>query len=180
MRPDLQRRLLKPSPLKGEGLGGGDAGQLVGDCLMEAVWICRDLVVPKPQNAIAFVLQEPTSRGDERLCWPPSISTINRVSWHKIGNIAADRHLATELVSLQFMRTQHLPDPPFRLESVGSRAGAVGGMFFHVSACAAGNITPSQPSPIKGEGSKEGHDARLRPGSNWGAEPYTLVWSALV
>jgi hypothetical protein len=51
----------KPSPLMGEGLGGGDAAQFVGDRLMDAVGICQDLVVPKPQNAIALVLQEPAS-----------------------------------------------------------------------------------------------------------------------
>ena len=50
----------------GEGLGGGEAAQLVGDRLMDAVEICQDLVVPKPQNAIAFVLQEPTSLGFPR------------------------------------------------------------------------------------------------------------------
>jgi hypothetical protein len=44
----------------GEGLGGGDAAQLVSDRPMDAVELCQDLVVPKPQNAMAFVLPEPT------------------------------------------------------------------------------------------------------------------------
>jgi hypothetical protein len=56
-------RRQRPSSLMGEGLGGGDAAQLAGDRLMHAVGICQDLVVPKPQNAIALVLQEPASLG---------------------------------------------------------------------------------------------------------------------
>jgi hypothetical protein len=48
----------------GEGLGGGgDAAQLLGDSLMDTVEICQDLGVPKPQNAIAFILQEPGTLG---------------------------------------------------------------------------------------------------------------------
>jgi hypothetical protein len=47
----------------GEGRVGGDAAQLVGDSEMDAVEICQDLVVPKPQNAIALVLQELGSLG---------------------------------------------------------------------------------------------------------------------
>jgi hypothetical protein len=38
------------------------------------------------------------------------------------------------------------------LQNQGYRMGAVYGMLLHVSTLAAGNITPSQPSPIKGEG----------------------------
>jgi len=45
----------------GEGLGGGDTAQLTDDRLMDAVEVYQDLVVPKPQKAIAFVLQEPIS-----------------------------------------------------------------------------------------------------------------------
>src|SRR3954454_18546567 len=33
-------------------------------------------------------------------------------------------------------------------------------MLFHVPTCAAGNFTPTQPSPIKGEGFEERHHAR--------------------
>ena len=49
--------------MMGEGLGGGDAAQLLDDCLMDTVEICQDLGVPKPQNAIAFILQEPGTLG---------------------------------------------------------------------------------------------------------------------
>jgi hypothetical protein len=38
----------KPSPLMGEGLGGGDAAELGGDRRMHAVEIFQDLVVPEP------------------------------------------------------------------------------------------------------------------------------------
>src|SRR5437879_6301439 len=35
-------------------------------------------------------------------------------------------------------------------------SSAIDGVLLHVSQCAAGHITPSQPSPIEGEGSKNG------------------------
>jgi len=74
----------------GEGLGGGDAAQLVGDRLMQAVAATRS-------------------------CWPPSIFHDQPgLVAHKIGNLATDLHLAAELVSLYLMRAQHLPEPPFR------------------------------------------------------------------
>jgi len=47
----------------GEGLGGGEAAQLLSDRLMDAIDICQDFVVPKPQNAISLALQEPSSLG---------------------------------------------------------------------------------------------------------------------
>jgi hypothetical protein len=55
----------------GEGLGGSDTAQLVNDGLMDAVEVCPsrfvwDLVVPKPENAIALALQKPASLGFSR------------------------------------------------------------------------------------------------------------------
>src|SRR5205823_13112558 len=79
----------------------------------------------------------------------------------KIGNVVADRHLAAELVPLHLLRAQYLPDSPFRLghalpQSASSRAGTVDGMLLHLSIRPAGNITPSQPSPLEGEGARRG------------------------
>jgi hypothetical protein len=122
---------LEPSPSMGpsmgEGLGGGDAAQLLGDRLMDAVEICQDFVVPKPQNAIALVTQVPASLGLPRRraivlapvdfhdqASPPG--TQSRA--HKIGNVAADRHLAAELVPRHLMGAQDLPDTPLRLRHV--------------------------------------------------------------
>jgi len=86
-------------------LGGGDAAQLAGDHLMDPVEICQDLVVPKPQDAIAFVLQETTSLGFQRrramLLAAVDFHDQLRLVAHKIGNGATDRHLAAELVSLE-------------------------------------------------------------------------------
>ena len=111
----------------GEGLGGGEAAQLLSDRLMDVVDICQDFVIPKPQNAISLVLQEPTSLGlpgrravvlaavdfhDQ----PSPPRTQNRA--HKIGNVAADRYLAAELVPRHSMGAQYLPDPPLRLGHV--------------------------------------------------------------
>ena len=44
-------------------LGRGDATQRIADRLVGVVEICQDLVVPKAQDAIAFLLQEITSLG---------------------------------------------------------------------------------------------------------------------
>src|ERR1700756_2205441 len=75
----------------------------------------------------------------------------------EIGNVPADRHLAAELVAVHLTRAQYLPEPFFRLGRVApqrasSRVCAVDRMLFHVSD--AGRITPTHPSPIKGEGSR--------------------------
>ena len=69
----------------GEGLGGGEAAQLRSDRLMDAVEICQDFVVPKPQNAISLVLQEPTSLGlpARRAIVLAAVDFhVNRASWH--------------------------------------------------------------------------------------------------
>ena len=106
----------------GEGLGGGDAAQLLGDCLMDAVEICQDLVVPKPQDAISLVLQEPTSLGlpGRRAIVLAAVDFHDQPSLvaHKIGNVAADRDLAAELVPRHSMGAQYLPGPPLRLGHV--------------------------------------------------------------
>src|SRR5438874_12471636 len=96
---------LEPSLSMGEGLGGGDAAQLLGVLLMDAVEICQDFVVPKPQNAIALGLQEPPSPGlPRRAVVPAAVDFHDQPSpactqsrAHKIGNVAADQHLAAEL-----------------------------------------------------------------------------------
>ena len=53
----------RKAPSMGEGLGRGEAAQFLSDRLVDAVDICQDFVIPKPQNAISLVLQEPTSLG---------------------------------------------------------------------------------------------------------------------
>src|SRR6266478_174046 len=99
---------LEPSPSMGEGLGGGDAAQLLGDRLMDAVEICQDFVVPKPQKAIALVLQEPASLGLPRrraiVLAAVDFHDQSGLVAHKIGNVAADRHLPSFDASAVFAR----------------------------------------------------------------------------
>jgi hypothetical protein len=131
VRAQIQRRAAvansRPRPyfagnFRHKGLGGGDAAHLVSDRVMDAVEICQDLVVPEPQDAIAFVLQEPTSLGLPRR----RVIVLTAVDFHdqpglvahKISNVAADRQLAAELLSLHLMRAHDLPDPPFRFAHV--------------------------------------------------------------
>ena len=106
----------------GEGLGGGEAAQLLRDRLMDAIDICQDFVVPKPQNAISLALQEPTSLGlpGRRAVVLAAVDFHDQPGLvaHKIGNVAADRHLAAELIPCHSMGAQYLPDPPLRLGHV--------------------------------------------------------------
>ena len=100
------------------------AAQLDGDRLLDAVGICQDLVVPKSQDPIALILQETTSLGLRRrraiVLAAVDFNDQPGLVAYKVGNIAADRHLAAELVSLHLMRTQYLPEPLFRLGHVPS------------------------------------------------------------
>jgi len=76
---------------------------------MDAVEIGEDLVVPKPQNAIALALQEPNSLGFPRrqgivlaaVDFYDQAGPLGAQSRaHKVGNVTADRHLAAELAIL--------------------------------------------------------------------------------
>ena len=74
---------------------------------------------------------------------------------HKIGKIAAELHLATELVSLRLTRAQGSPEPPrscsaVKCEFAHLRRRRDVSSFLDVRG---GKHHPSQPSPIKGEGS---------------------------
>src|ERR1700683_1667264 len=76
----------------------------------------------------------------------------------EIGNVAANRHLAAEPVFVHLTQAQHPPDLPFGLGHVRPQGSCPGvgagvGMFFHSWASAMRVTTPSQPSPIEGEGS---------------------------
>ena len=147
----------------GEGLGGGDAAQLLGDYRMNTVEICQHLVVPEPQNAIALVLEKRASLGLARR----RAIVLTAVDFHnqpgivayEIGDVAANGYLAPEFVSVHLLRAQYQPDAPFRFGHISpqvasSRMSAEYGVFLHVLVSIAGGITPSQPSPIEGEGSK--------------------------
>jgi hypothetical protein len=114
----------RKAPSMGEGLGRGEAAQFLSDRLVDAVDICQDFVIPKPQNAISLVLQEPTSPGATsgrvgRRRFPRSTEPPRTQSRaHKIGNVAADRYLAAELVPRHSVGAQYLPDRPLRLGHV--------------------------------------------------------------
>ena len=76
----------------------------------------------------------------------------------KIGDIASDRNLATEPATIQLTLTEHSPQRALRVRHLVPQRpcpsnGAVDGMSFHPP-FATGTITPTQPSPIKGEGFK--------------------------
>jgi hypothetical protein len=106
-----------------------------------------------------LILQEPASLGflRRRAIVLPAVDFHDQPDLvaRKVGNVVADRYLAAELVPLYLLRAQYLPDPLFRLSRVlpqnaSSRACAVDGVLLHVSTCAAGNISPSQPPPSRG------------------------------
>jgi hypothetical protein len=108
------------------------------------------------------------SRGDERSCWPPSISTINRASWHQVGNVMADRHLAAGTC-----------DPSFDLSAVFARSAfpprscsAVKSGLAHVRRrrdisssrdLGGGKHHPHPTLPLEGEGSKGSRAPAVHP-----------------
>ena len=80
-----------------------------------------------------------------------------RLVAYKICDVAAEGHLAAEFVSADLVRAQDLPGPTFCFGHVppqltGPRVRPSDGGFFHVVTSTANGITPSQSSPIKGEG----------------------------
>jgi hypothetical protein len=83
---------------------GCDAAQLAGDRLMHAVEIFQDLVVPKPQNAKAFALQERFSLGFPRrqgiVLAAVDFHDQPGLVVHEVGNVMANRGLAAELAAL--------------------------------------------------------------------------------
>src|SRR5260370_21341146 len=83
---------------------------------MHAVEIFQDFVVPKPQDAVAFVFQEPTSLGLARrraiVLAAVDFHDQPGLVAHKIGDVAADRRLTAELVSLPSVRAHYLPESP--------------------------------------------------------------------
>src|SRR5882724_11737947 len=118
----------------GEGLDGSDAAELLGDRPMDAVEVCQYLVAP--QNAMAFVFQEPNSLGLRRR----RAIVLAAVDFHDEPGLVA--HLAAELAPLHLMRARDSPDPPFRVGHVlpqpaSSCIRAVDRMLLHVSTCVA-------------------------------------------
>ena len=89
---------------------------------MDTIEIFQDLVVPKPQNAITLVLHERSSRGfaARRAVVLAAVDFHYQPGLvaHKIGNVGADWHLATEFVPLHLMRAQYLPHAALRLGHV--------------------------------------------------------------
>jgi hypothetical protein len=80
----------------GEGSGGGDATERVDDYAVHAFKIFQDLIVPKPQNAIALALQKrsPLGFSQRRAIMLATIDFYNQPDLvaHKICNITADRY----------------------------------------------------------------------------------------
>ena len=179
----------------GEGLGGGEAAQLLSDRLMDAIDICQDFVVPKPQDPISLILQEPTSLGlpgrraarAGRRRFPRSIGPHGTRSrrcsghWDLGGGICTPSFGARAVCA----RLAFLPRSCPAAQTASSRACAVDGMLLHASTGAAGSITPSQLSPDQGEDSFRpdqitptpergtgGASARCRPGPGSHEHPH--------
>jgi hypothetical protein len=85
---------------------------------MDAVEIGEDLVVPKPQNdslrfaGIHFARLPRQQAMFGRRRFPRSAGPLGTQSRaHKVGNVAADRHLAAELATLTRCRRAVFADP---------------------------------------------------------------------
>ena len=89
-----------------------------------------------------------------------ALGFLKRTLTDKIGDIASDRNLATEPATIQLTLTEHSPRlarrvphlaPQRPCSSNGAVNRAVDRMSSHAP-FATGTITPTQPSPIEGEG----------------------------
>jgi hypothetical protein len=79
---------------------------------------------------------------------------------YEVGDIPTDRRLSAEAESADLPGPQHPPDPLFGIgrlppQCARSIAGAVAGVLLHVGWASSAVVTPTQPSPIKGEGSAQ-------------------------
>jgi hypothetical protein len=81
-----------------------------------------------------------------------------RVVTHEINNVAPERDLPTEPVRINLARPDQTPDGPLGIghlppQGAGPVVGAGRRVLLHDGRCRIGKITPTLPSPIKGEGS---------------------------
>jgi hypothetical protein len=88
----------------------------------------QHLVVPEPQHAITFGLEEQSPLGFERqravMLAAVDFNDQSSLVACKIRDVGAERHLTAELISTDLAQAQHSPDPAFRVRHVPpQRAG---------------------------------------------------------
>ena len=98
------KRDSSPSPLVGEGWGGGkpSTNQRVENRLNDTVGVLENLVVPKPQDLEALTLEPfgPRAIGFDLSCVLSAIDLDHKAcrEAHEIDDIGSDGRLATEFM----------------------------------------------------------------------------------
>ena len=136
------------------------APQIVSDRCSDPLRVSQNVVVPKPQDAEALAPQEVCS-ADLLFRLAVMLTAIDLddqpgLVTNEVGDIASDWNLATKPATIQLTLTEQSPQRALRVCHLAPQRpcpsnGAVDGMSFHPP-FATGTLTPTQPSPIKGEG----------------------------
>ncbi len=145
----------------GEGWEGVIFGKRGGDRHPNAFRVCQHVVVPESQYPVALAFEKavPLRFLYRRLIVLSAIDFDDQPGLvaRKIGDVLPERHLSAKAMAANLARPQHCPDGFLSFGHVlPQRSGADCGRrcldavsFRGPSASA---ITPSRPSPIKGEG----------------------------
>ena len=129
-----------PSPLMGEGLGGGEPVKIFGDYRVHAFGIVQNLVVPEPQDTVPLAFQElsaarPLLRREIMLAAIDLDDQRYRVT-DEVGNEPADRHLTAKSVPFGLPQSQHFPEPflgfgHLAAEYAGAPVGSLARLLLH-------------------------------------------------
>jgi hypothetical protein len=83
--------------------------QMLNDRRVHALPICQDLMVPEPQNSIAFVSEKAAAfhirRRQGVVLAAIDFDNQARFVTDKISNVASERHLTAESVTLHLARS---------------------------------------------------------------------------
>ena len=138
------------------------APQVVRDRCLAHLRICQTVGVPITQDAEALAPQEVCS-ADLLFGLAVMLAAIDLddqlgLVTGEVGNMACDWNLAAELAAIKLALTERSPQRASRVCHLAPQTpcpsnGAVDRMSFHPP-FTNGTITPTQPSPIEGEGFK--------------------------
>ena len=146
------------------------APHFVSDHCSDPLRVRQNVVVPKAQDAEALAPQEACSADllFRLAIMLTAIDLNDQLDFvtDEVGDIASNWNLTKKPAPIQLTLTEQSPQPALRVRHPAPQCTcpsnrAVDRMSFH-RRFAAGTITPTQPSPIKGEGFKWACDYECR------------------
>jgi hypothetical protein len=142
-----------PSPLEGEGGGGGiqPRAQLPPNILDDPIRLAQHIAVAITQHAVAFALQPVRARfligGVDIVVRAVDLDDQVRRQAREVDDIAADRNLSAKAVTGDLLAPQARPQPALGVGHVDAETARDYGR--HFSRC---SIPPSPSLPLKGGG----------------------------